>query len=899
MKKKTNCGISSNGDLRPSGSAGSDANPISRRQFGRLVVGTGAAALFSSVPSTSGVLKAADTTKGDPPPALAPKPPHLYHRMVSPAIDDLQKPWCFLSHTTTVIGMPWMPEAVQVTYDGAIFTRHAELCFFYGDSLQPVLQRQKHWLEGWIPIVQYSWQDADIAYEVEMFGAVLDGFNEENTLQFVRVRMRNMGGKISPAVFVAASRTSGLEWRFGKAQFDPAWTYEMSNGSLYREGAFLYSFPTEGAELEAVAGQPYERRFTGKEHSVEENTAVGLARYTRRLASGEVVDLIFKMPRVPTSDSRYIQAAHTAEYRTYRERTVQYWQKLLGESTRITVTGEREIGEVHRATAAQVILATRTTNGQHVQTDGLPYPMNFLASSPDYSRLYDSFRLPDAYVRAEVHFCRKDQQSNGMFLDVNLIHGKDVLSSHGQTMMFLLSHAIMSRDVDYARGIWPMIRRAVDFIRHDHNHEPHGLMRPSIAYDAEMIKGQYTSHNLWSLNALRAAIRVARLISESVDAESWLKLHDSYQSSVLKALDASAAPDGYVPTGLYKFLTGEAARKGFGQWQTDQDFENMLLAWPGEALTPSDRRVSGTVDCLRSTRYREGLMTYRNCMHLHHYITMNATMQDVVAGRDQEALLDLYHVLLHCGSTFEGFETVVFPWTDRDTHPNIPPPHAWCAAKLNGLLRNLLVVELGGHYGLDEGRRDLRLFSVVSPAWAKAGERIAVANAPTEFGVVSTSMEFRTDGADVSFKARFHDQPRDLVIHIPYFVELVEFNGDAKRAARDGADIRVSPDMTKMRLHWRIRPAVFRRTMQDLLLMYRREHSFWPGKRSQEPAAPKGFLTPEEQALAPVPLSFEAVRNAWRREYARRFAIFMRKGGKPITMKAPALEVGQVFRSEA
>ncbi len=49
-----------------------------------------------------------------------------------------------------------------------------------------------------------------------------------------------------------------------------------------------------------------------------------------------------------------------------------------------------------------------------------------------------------------------------------------------------------------------------------------------------MIEGQYTSHNLWSLNALCAAVRVARLIRESGDAESWLKLHVSYRNSASK-----------------------------------------------------------------------------------------------------------------------------------------------------------------------------------------------------------------------------------------------------------------------------------------------------------------------------------------------------------------------------
>ena len=808
--------------------------------------------------------------------------------MVSPPVDDLGKPWSYLAHTTTLIGVPWMPDAVQVTYDGAIFTRHAELCFFYGDSLQPVMQRQKHWLDGWLPIVQYDWRAGDIAYQVEMFSSILDGFNEENTLQFIRVHIRNGGSKPTQAVFAAASRTSGDEWRFGDVQFVPEWTYEISDGAVYRSDEFVFSFPTEGVNLEAVAGCPYETRFAGEKYSVTKRTAVCLARYAPQLAPGETVDLVFKMPRVPTQDRGYIQAAQAADYGAHRERAIRYWRELLGKTNQITVTAEPQIGQAHRATAVHTLLATRTVGGHRVQTDGLPYPEEFLASFPEYGRVYDTFGLRE-YARANIYSCREKLQPDGMFLDVNLVHGRKDLSSHGQAMTFLLNHALMSQDIAYAREIWPMIRSAVDLIRLDHEHEPHGLMRASWPYDAEMISGQYTCHNLYSLYALRAAVRVARLIDESADAESWLKLHDSYQSSLLKALDVSAAPDGYVPTGLYEFITGEAARNGFAEWQTDQDYENVLLAWPGEVLLPSDRRVAGTVDRLRRTKYREGIMTYRNGQHLHHYITVNSATQDVVAGRDREALLDTYHILMHCGSTFEGFENLVLPWTDRDTHPNCPPPHAWCASKINGLIRNLFFVEYGGRCGLDEGQRELRLFSVISPAWVKPGEHIAVDNARTEFGIVTATMQFRTNGADVSLKTDFHDRPRDLVFHMPYFVELVKFSTDAKRSSHEGSNVRVSPDATRVRLTWRNRPEANRHTTQDILLSYRREPGFWKGKRSEMPEPPKGFLTTEEEDFPPVPLSLDAVRDAWRREYARRLAEFVKAGGKPSTVTAPAL----------
>ena len=120
--------------------------------------------------------------------------------MVDPAIDDPDKEWCYLAKSTVCIGVPYMPEVIQVTYDGAIYTRNAELCFFYGEKHTPVMARQKTFLDGWIPIVQYNWTDKNIAYSIEMFSFILDGETEENTVQFVRLSAENAGDQAATAV---------------------------------------------------------------------------------------------------------------------------------------------------------------------------------------------------------------------------------------------------------------------------------------------------------------------------------------------------------------------------------------------------------------------------------------------------------------------------------------------------------------------------------------------------------------------------------------------------------------------------------------------------------------------------------------------------------------------------
>ena len=238
----------------------------------------------------------------------------------------------------------------------------------------------------------------------------------------------------------------------------------------------------------------------------------------------------------------------------------------------------------------------------------------------------------------------------------------------------------------------------MELIRRDHETQPHGLMRPSTAFDAEMIKGQYTSHNYFALTGLRSAIRLARFLGEDGMAADWLKLHDSFERALLKAVRESAAPDGYVPTGLYDFITGQAARGGFDEYRTDQDWENVAILWPTELVPPGDPLVAGTLKRLHETKYREGIMTYRNGQHLHQYITTRGSNQSTANGDAQQALIDTYHELLHSGSANESFENMIRPWTDRDVE-FCPPPHVWGCANTHNAIRNLFLLEQGGRGG--------------------------------------------------------------------------------------------------------------------------------------------------------------------------------------------------------
>lgn len=820
------------------------------------------------------------------------------YQMVDPALDDPAKPWSYSSKPTVVIGVPFSPAPVQITYDGTIYTGKAELAFFYGDSLNAVMARQRNFIKGWIPIVQNKWKDKGLLYETEIFGANVEGMDSLNSLQFVKITVGNISNQPQRAVIEAASRTSGLDHRYrGAEPCLPETRYEMGNNCFFRDGLLIYNFQSGGKPY-AVPDVDYKTPFLASDYQITQRTEVGLTKYNSTLKPNEKVSWIFKMPRVPikVGDSKSIEAIKQANYEEYREKTIKFWENLIDNKVRFNIP-EARINFAYRASMVHLILATRNQDGRKRQGSGLPYDGLFLNDYADMRLAYDFMKLPE-FVDVNVSWLMEQQTKDGMFVDKSLSHGKEILASHGQALYSLAHHYIMTQNKEYAKNVYESIKKGVNWIKEEHERDKYGLLRTSTPYDNEMIKGHYTSHNLWAILALRSAISVARSLGEKEDIANWTALHQSYLSSILKAIKKSVREDNYLPPGLYDYEVGEEARTGFKKYRTDQDWENMLLLYPSEVLTPKDSIVIGTLEHIRKNKYREGIMTYRNGMHLHQYITYNLAQQYMAAGYYKRALTDFYHIMLHNGSVHEGFENLVEPWEDRDPDPS-PTPHAWAAAKTVVFTRNMLVREFGGSAGLNPSKRDLYLFSLLSPEWVKDGKSVSFSNAPTEMGDISSTMTFKGNSAKVTINSKFHAQPHFICVPIPYFKELVDFESNAKTSYVKNKILYFSPEVTEITINWKDNNMKNVNNYQELLRSYRSEPNIkWKGFEAwgnPKPAVQmmdekdnelfvvepqEGFILPDEESYPAEYLSFELVKKAFQKEYQRRADDYLDSGKK-------------------
>ena len=812
-------------------------------------------------------------------------------KMLDPAIDKKGREWCYAAKSTTVIGKPFMRNPVQITYDGAIYTRRAELAFFHGTSLKPLMARNKTFLEGWIPIVGYSWSGDDgVEYAIEIFADELPGLGLDNLAQFAKISMFNPGPSEKRGAVAAATRLIYPHFRKGDpyVSIDEETRFAMENGRFLRDNALVFHYSGSPAEY-AVPGVPYEKPFTAKEHLVSYRSETGLVVYEKTLAPGETFSAEFKMPRIPVEAPQTMTTLAEADYEEHRAATIAFWRSLLERSE--FIFPEPRVNASAKAAMVHLLLATRTRQGRRMQGSGLPYDGLFLNDYIDMLKVYERFSL-DEFTEPNVDWLLDKQHDSGMFIDYHNRGNDDIVTSHGQGLFALVYKYIMTRDADYAEKIYPAVRKGVEFIINDHlNNNEHGLLRPSIPYDAPMVTGYHSCHNLHALAAMRISIRMADMLGENDDASRWREMELSYREAIFNALEDARRRYGYVTSGLFDWKPGFIQNNPeLGEnKEPNQDWENNLLIYPTELYPPDSETVKVTVDTIRRRKYREGCMTYRNNRHIHQYITINQAHQYLLMGERRLALLDFYHVLLHNGSTHEGFENLVEPWTNRTPYEECPPPHAWAAAKTALFARNMLILEYGGDLGIRPGERELLLFSVVSPDWVKPGATVEVRNAPTEMGSVSASMTFQKDGASISIFSDFHSAPKWIRVAIPYFVQMNGFESDARKSFEQDGWIFLSPDVTSLDIKWGIDEDALCGESRNMLGMYRSEYADVPDGNYEKATSMEPFLMDDEVEPSKEPLSFELVRDAFSKEFSRRFNEYVVAGGEPYEVKPPEM----------
>lgn len=721
--------------------------------------------------------------------------------MVDPSIDDTP-PFCYLSKPCSQLTMIASNKAAQLTFDGAIYTGAVEFCMFYGKLMKPVMARQKALLDGWIPVVSYSWEDGEILYNAETFAYSPDGDPQGNLIYFVKVEIYNSGKNKEEVYFSAGTRFCGKDHRFEHMKpypFNPKWTYEMTPTYLLRDNKAILFYPKNGVK-EAVPGDPYSAPFSGADKFITDRAEVGIIKYDKALLPAEKMTLVFKIPSepVPADDLAQIKSIQNLSYSSYKNKTVKFWRNELSKGVKLSIP-EEKVMNVHRSSLMYTWQAIWQKDGKWIQgVNKFQYRGFWLRDGAYIIHANDVWGHQDI-ARKTLEIYPNYQKPDGLFSSYD-----GQFDGFGQGLFALGEHALITGDMKYAREIYKHFPPAVEWLKKARASDQFNIMPTTDVTDNEFITGHYTGHNFWALLGIRTAIRIAKMNGNIEDAANYQREYDSLYAAFMKKLEEVSGKDGYIPPGL--------------DVKGGQDWGNLIGVYPSEVLDPHDPRLSTTLAKMHDEKYKEGVMTYMG--RLHQYLTVKSSQNHIFRGEQEQALKDFYSILLHTGSTNEMFEWQAAVWGDRDVDGNFPP-HGWGAAMLNLMLRNMLVYESGGNGGIDY--RDIHLFSVVSPNWVKTGEEISFENAPTEIGQISAKMEFTKQGANIKIKNKFRVKPKTIVIHIPYFVDFTSYEANVEAIACESDKIVFPPDVKRIRLYWTVKqsePLSFENTVTN----YKKEY---------------------------------------------------------------------------
>ncbi len=749
----------------------------------------------------------------------------LVAQMVSPDIDRDDQPFSYFSNPTDVIGVMDAQAATEVTPEGYLYTGFGELMFFTGAQDRPTAQRIKTLRKGYLPIIEYSLLREGIAYEWTMFAATLDGKPEGPLVNFIRVTIRNTNAEPMVAYFSTGVRyqnqvntSTGIgDNRFRRPalltrpgdfqqigeEWNAQWVYGFDGDRFVRDHRVLYVFPPD-ASLRLTLRENYNRvaSLAPRGLNVLPDTPTGIAQYRLPLAPGQVRSLDFKMPYVPmTPGSADLATLEAARFDDYLARTERFWEAVLSRGMRLEVP-ESKVVETFKTSLINDLLARDKIGDLYIQTvNKFQYHRFYYRDAADITRMYDLTGYADI-ARQVLDFFGERQQPDG-----NFVSQPGQLDGWGEALYAYGLHYRITGDRDFAERVYPSVKKAFGWIQKVRASDPLHLIPATTIGDNEDVPGHLTGHNFLALAGLKNAILLAKALGNSSDVATFTREFEDYRTTLLTILrKATATTGGYIPPAL----DGQAG---------GQDWGNLLALTPEPILDPEDPMVAATLKHTQA-KYQEGIMTYGDGRWLHHYLTIKNTFTEVIRGDQEQAVRELYALLLHTSSTHAGFEYAIRPWGTRDFGANLAP-HGWFAAEYRTLLRNMLVREQGN---------DLHLLSVVSPEWIATGREVMIGNAPTEFGQVNLRLQVLSDTrAHISLDNHFTRAPDRVVLHLPWFLEVSRAEVDGRPVTTDGGLVQLPSGAKEVVLHWKMRigvpPLSYAQTLRDYKSEYRRKHA--------------------------------------------------------------------------
>ena len=352
----------------------------------------------------------------------------------------------------------------------------------------------------------------------------------------------------------------------------------------------------------------------------------------------------------------------------------------------------------------------------------------------------------------------------------------------GIALATLVRQAELAGDLERLNEVWPIIRRAVDYIQslreaskeRGPDAPEYGLMAPSFG-DGGLggMRAEYTTP-LWTLIGLKEVARIAPQLGHTDDAARFQADFDdlllAFRAHAERDMQTLADGTPYLPmlkpgSGQHHWLPDvpgtpepwHRANPGTATWALAQ------AIYPGQLFAPDDPLVQNFCHLLDQIDDEEGIPAETGWLPYRAVWGYAASFYAHVwlyAGRPDKAIDYLYAFANHATPTRVWREEQSFAQTQHGQFVG-DMPHNWASVEFIRLVRHLLVFERGD---------TLELLPALPPEWLMTDHPLRLERTPTRFGPVSLSLHLDAGGEgqlEISLTPDWLLRPNRCVLHVP------------------------------------------------------------------------------------------------------------------------------------
>ena len=643
------------------------------------------------------------------------------------------------------------------TFGVSLWLYDRQAGYLYTPEELPLTQLDWHWEEGYLPILNSSWQAGKVRVEQQLFAVAL--FNAENVVNSLKVVLTGnesqathfecylvirpygpAGGRIH---MLATPDRQSLEVN-GK-------TVMLAKNAAMQFGAVSYQADQQDVSFWLKRGEiPMAQRVTD-----DAGLCGGAFLYHGTLLPGERHTFEFDFFVHPL-EQRYLTA-----FRRYHEQTceaklasvLEDWRKRL-DSVQLQVPDER-FQHAYISLLAQFLMGMVR---QEVRIATVTYPLFWLRDGVYIIQALDKAGFHEE-VRAQLELLRPRIFAGGFGAEPD---------AFGEGIWAFFTHFQLTRDRDWLARVYPDIQARGEWIiralhTEDYLYADVEMRIPQNKFAAEtdlicapardgLIQGRMDWHrpliwiNAFAYQGLSALAEMAEVTGHPEDSTRYRQEAHALQQS------------------LYAY-----AQNAFGE--NERDF--VCALWPTHAFSSSDEWLVARYETWwHNTRLQnrgeytvEPLWKYFELGQAHNYLFLGErgkTLQTVEQYLTHQDVHNLYGWL-------EDNHDVAESWSLIEGWYKLPSrqPHGWVASEFWLLLRDMLFYEKNDQLVLGAG---------VPAAWMQYSTPLVLSNAPSTFGPLDLRVT-RQDHHIVQVKIHFHELehlPQQIEVRLPWKSQSVK-----------------------------------------------------------------------------------------------------------------------------